>query len=119
MRRIEEKLQALGATRPDQRRAHFVCVLSLAQPGGAVRSFEGRVDGMLVWPPRGNQGFGYDPMFRPDGHQRTFGEMSAQEKHGWRPGQGEALSHRARAFRLFAREVFGAFDDPTSLTHNR
>jgi XTP/dITP diphosphohydrolase len=107
MGRIEEKLQALGATRPDQRRAHFISVLSLARPGGDVRSFEGRVDGTLVWPPRGSRGFGYDPMFRPDGHERTFGEMSAEEKHGWRPGQGEALSHRARAFRLFAREVLG------------
>jgi XTP/dITP diphosphohydrolase len=61
------------------------------------------VDGTLVWPPRGDKGFGYDPMFVPDGHTRTFGEMSAEEKHGWRPGGGEALSHRARAFAIFAR----------------
>ena len=58
--------------------------------------------------PRGNLGFGYDPMFLPDGHDRTFGEMTAAEKHGWRPGGGEALSHRARAFQLFARDCLGA-----------
>jgi XTP/dITP diphosphohydrolase len=104
MRLIEEKLQALGATAPEQRRAHFVSVLALAAPGGEADTFAGRVDGTLVWPPRGNLGFGYDPMFLPDGHDRTFGEMSAEEKHGWRPGQGEALSHRARAFMLLARE---------------
>ena len=107
MRLIEEKLQALGATEPEQRRAHFVSVLALAHPEGATETFEGRVDGTLVWPPRGNLGFGYDPTFLPDGHDRTFGQMSAQEKHGWRPGQGQALSHRARAFMLFARECLG------------
>jgi XTP/dITP diphosphohydrolase len=108
MRTIEERLQALGAATPERRRAHFVSVLALAEPGGAVKSFEGRVDGTLVWPPRGERGFGYDPMFLPDGHARTFGEMSAEEKHGWRPGASEALSHRARAFRLFARDCLGA-----------
>ena len=107
MRNVEEKLQAAGATRPDERRAHFVSALALALPDGSSEAFEGRVDGTLVWPPRGDRGFGYDPMFLPDGHSRTFGEMSAEEKHGWRPGGGEALSHRARAFRLFAREVLG------------
>jgi XTP/dITP diphosphohydrolase len=108
MRKIEERLQALGAVSPERRRAHFVSVLALAEPGGTVKSFEGRVDGTLVWPPRGERGFGYDPMFLPDGHARTFGEMSAEEKHGWRPGASEALSHRARAFRLFARDCLGA-----------
>lgn len=107
MRLVEEKLQEAGAARSEQRRAHFVSVLALALPDGSVEAFEGRVDGNLVWPPRGDQGFGYDPMFLPGGHNRTFGEMSAEEKHGWRPGQGEGLSHRARAFRLFAREVLG------------
>ncbi len=105
MQVIEGTLQALGAVRPEQRRAHFVSVLALAHPQGGTETFEGRVDGMLVWPPRGDRGFGYDPMFLPDGHDRTFGEMSAEEKHGWRPGQDQALSHRARAFRLFAREM--------------
>ena len=55
----------------------------------------------------GEQGFGYDPVFVPDGHDRSFGEMSAEEKHGWKPGQKEALSHRARAFQIFAREALG------------
>jgi XTP/dITP diphosphohydrolase len=107
MRLVEEKLQALGATGQTQRRAHFVCVLALAQPQGEVATFRGEVDGMLIWPPRGGQGLGYDPMFLPEGHSRTFGEMSADEKHGWRPGESEALSHRARAFRLFARDMLG------------
>jgi XTP/dITP diphosphohydrolase len=104
---VEEKLQAAGATTPERRRAHFVSALALALPDGAMEIFEGRVDGTLVWPPRGDQGFGYDPMFLPDGHSRTFGEMSAEEKHGWRPRSDKALSHRARAFRLLAREVLG------------
>ena len=57
-------------------------MLALAWPDGALETFEGRVDGTLVFPPRGTAGFGYDPIFRPDGHDRTFGEMSAEEKHG-------------------------------------
>lgn len=108
MRNIEEKLQAKGAVKPVQRRAYFVSVLTLATPDGAVRNFRGEVHGTLVWPPRGTQGFGYDPVFMPDGFTRTFGEMSAEEKHGWKPGMEEALSHRARAFQLFAREILGA-----------
>ncbi len=108
MQKIEHTLQRLGATTPDKRRAHFVCALALAMPDGAVETFTGRVDGALVWPPRGGQGFGYDPMFLPDGHSRTFGEMSAAEKHGWRVGQEGALSHRARAFELFARECLNS-----------
>jgi XTP/dITP diphosphohydrolase len=107
MAKVEEKLHQAGATAPERRRAHFVSVLALAMPDGRVETFEGRVDGTLVWPPRGSLGFGYDPMFRPDGHERTFGEMSAEEKHGWRPGASEALSHRARAFKLFARDCLG------------
>jgi XTP/dITP diphosphohydrolase len=106
MRKVEEKLQALGAGTPEKRRAHFVSVLALASPDGDVETFTGRVDGTLVWPPRGNQGFGYDPIFLPDGHSLTFGEMSADAKHGW--GHGEALSHRARAFQNFARRFLGA-----------
>jgi len=107
MRKVEDKLQEIGAARPEERRAHFVSALTLAVPWGGPRAFVGRVNGTLVWPPRGKMGFGYDPMFLPDGHDRTFGEMTAEEKHGWRPGQGEALSHRARAFRLFARDCLG------------
>ncbi len=78
-------------------RAHFVSALCVAWPDGHIEEFEARVDGTLVWPPRGEQGFGYDPMFLPDGHARTFGEMTAEEKHGL-PPRGLALSHRARAF---------------------
>ena len=82
---------------PEQRRAHFVAALCLAWPDGHVEEFEGRVDGVVVWPPRGDKGFGYDPLFLPDGFDRTFGEMSAEEKHGL-PPKGQGLSHRARAF---------------------
>lgn len=103
MRKVEDALQAAGAATPERRRAHFVSVLALATPHGEIETFLGRVDGTLVWPPRGNHGFGYDPIFLPEGHSRTFGEMSADQKHGWRPGGADALSHRARAFRLFAQ----------------
>ncbi len=102
MRNIEEQLQAAGALAADRRRAHFVCVLALALPGAQTQTFTGRVDGTLVWPPRGEQGFGYDPVFLPDGHDRTFGEMSAAEKHAWSPDGPPGLSHRARAFAAFA-----------------
>lgn len=78
-------------------RAYFVAALCLAWPDGHVEEFEARVDGTLVFPPRGTAGFGYDPIFLPDGHTRTFGEMSAEEKHGL-PPRGKGLSHRARAF---------------------
>ena len=87
----------LEESKSSDRRAHFVAALCLAWPDGHVEEFEGRVDGTLVWPIRGTQGFGYDPMFLPDGHDRTFGEMSADEKHGL-PPRGQGLSHRARAF---------------------
>ncbi len=71
--------------------------LCVCWPDGHVEETEGRVNGVLVWPPRGERGFGYDPMFLPDGHSRTFGEMSSEEKHGL-PPHGLGLSHRARAF---------------------
>jgi len=95
---IEEKLQASGTS---NRRAHFVSALCVAWPDGHIEEFEARVDGTLVWPPRGTQGFGYDPMFLPEGHTRTFGEMDAEEKHGL-PPRGKGLSHRARAFVMLA-----------------
>lgn len=107
MRQVEEKLQAAGALEPAQRRARFVAVLCLAWPDGTTREFRGEVEGTVVWPPRGTLGFGYDPFFLPEGHSRTFGEMSSDEKHGWKPGQATALSHRARAFQLFARNMLG------------
>ena len=106
MTTIEEKLQALGATTPESRKAHFVSALCVAWPDGPVEEFEGRVDGTLVWPPRGDKGFGYDPMFLPDGHARTFGEMASEEKHGL-PPRGKGLSHRARAFRKLAEACLG------------
>jgi len=97
MTRIERLLQERGATAPDQRRAHFVSALCVAWPDGHVEEVEARADGVLVWPPRGTAGFGYDPMFVPDGHTRSFGEMTSIEKHGL-PPLGLGLSHRARAF---------------------
>ena len=105
MARVERELQRRGATTSERRRAHFVSALIIAWPDGHEELFEGRVHGRLVWPPRGDKGFGYDPMFQPEGHDRTFGEMSAEEKHGidWAPGRDRALSHRARAFAELAR----------------
>lgn len=97
MNRIQTLLIERGARTPEQRRAHFIAALCLAWPDGHVEEFEGRVDGVAVWPPRGDKGFGYDPLFLPDGSMRTFGEMSAEEKHGL-PPKGQGLSHRARAF---------------------
>jgi XTP/dITP diphosphohydrolase len=88
MVRVEETLAGKS-----DRRAHFVCVLALAWPDGRCETFEGRVDGRLVWPPRGDRGFGYDPIFLPDGHDLTFGQMDPAKKH--------AISHRARAFEKF------------------
>jgi XTP/dITP diphosphohydrolase len=97
MQTIEDKLRERAAVAPRQRRAHFVSALCVAWPDGHVEEFEATVDGTLIWPPRGEQGFGYDPMFLPDGHARTFGEMPSEEKHGL-PPRGKGLSHRARAF---------------------
>jgi XTP/dITP diphosphohydrolase len=97
MTRIERLLAERGAREPTRRKAHFVSALCVAWPDGHVEEVEARVDGTLVWPPRGDAGFGYDPMFLPDGHDRTFGEMTSIEKHGL-PPLGKGLSHRARAF---------------------
>jgi XTP/dITP diphosphohydrolase len=97
MARIERLLQERGADTPDKRKAHFVSALCVAWPDDHLEEVEARVDGTLVWPPRGNAGFGYDPCFLPDGHDRTFGEMTSEEKHGL-PPRGMGLSHRARAF---------------------
>jgi XTP/dITP diphosphohydrolase len=101
MARVESELQARGA--PPPWRASFVSVLALAWPDSADEAFEGRVDGVLVFPPRGVAGFGYDPIFLPDGYDRTFGEMRSEEKHGIPADGSMALSHRARAFQAFAR----------------
>ena len=101
MRVIGEKLKGQGATDPTKRRAAFVAALCLAWPDGHMEEFEGRVEGAIVDAPRGTKGFGYDPIFLPDGFERTFGEMSAEEKHGL-PPRGQGLSHRARAFMKLA-----------------
>ncbi|MEK9280640.1 MULTISPECIES: RdgB/HAM1 family non-canonical purine NTP pyrophosphatase [unclassified Bradyrhizobium] len=97
MAQIERLLQERGATTADKRTAHFVSALCVAWPDGHLEEVEARVDGTLVWPPRGTAGFGYDPMFLPNGYSRTFGEMTSIEKHGV-PPLGLGLSHRARAF---------------------
>ena len=100
MRRVADELRARDAwNTPLGPRATFTAVLCLAWPDGECAVFEGKVDGHLVWPPRGARGFGYDPMFVPEGHELTFGEMEPEAKH--------AISHRARAFRLFARACLG------------
>ena len=88
MERVWREIEAEGPEASHD--AHFVCALSLAWPDGEVESFEGRVFGTLVWPPRGNNGFGYDAMFVPAGGERTFGELDPAEKH--------EISHRAEAF---------------------
>ena len=90
MSRVWAEVEAAG---PDAGRdAHFACALAIAWPNdGQAETFDGRVDGTLVWPPRGDKGFGYDPMFVPAGHDRTFGEFEPEEKH--------RISHRADAFR--------------------
>jgi XTP/dITP diphosphohydrolase len=106
METIEQKLQDAGATAAPQRHAHFVSALCVAWPDGHVEEFEARVDGTIVWPPRGDKGFGYDPIFLPDGQTRTFGEMPSEEKHGL-PPRGKGLSHRARAFLKLAEACLG------------
>ena len=108
MEKVEKALAEKGATRPEQRTGRFVSVLCLAWPDGHTEFFRGEVEGTIAWPPRGTAGFGYDPVFQPEGHDTTFGEMTAQEKHGWKPGDAEALSHRARAFKLFVETCLEA-----------
>ena len=100
MRRVEDSLQAMGAATPARRRGSFNATLCLAHPDGRNVIFEGKVEGTMVWPPRGKKGFGFDPVFMPDGFDITFGEMPAAEKHSWSPGK-VGLSHRARAFAKF------------------
>jgi XTP/dITP diphosphohydrolase len=111
---VEMRLQQRGATTPEKRMAHFVSALCVAWPDGHVEEFEARVDGTLVWPPRGDKGFGYDPIFQPDGYTRTFGEMSSEEKHGL-PPRGLGLSHRARAFLKLAEACLVQPENPSSL----
>ncbi len=107
MNKIQTELMAKDAKTPEARRAHFTAALCLAWPDGHLEEFEAIVEGTLVWPPRGTKRFGYDPMFKPDGFDQTFGEMSADEKHGL-PPKGKGLSHRARAFVMLAKACLDA-----------
>jgi XTP/dITP diphosphohydrolase len=100
MARVEEEVKGASS-----RRAHFVSALAVVWPDGEEAVFEGKVFGDLTFPTRGTAGFGYDPCFTPDGHARTFGEMTADEKHGIPADGSEALSHRARAFQMMARAL--------------
>jgi XTP/dITP diphosphohydrolase len=97
MARVNRELEASGAK---DLKANFVCVLALAAPHGPVETFEGKVFGRVVWPPRGSKGFGYDPIFVPDGYDESFGEMEPELK--------DAISHRARAFEKL---MLAAYDD--------
>lgn len=97
MRLVEEKLHAAGATTPEQRRAEFVCTLCVLWPDGEEHIFEGKAHGHLTWPPRGNLGHGYDPMFVPLGETRTFAELDPAEKN--------KISHRAAALESLVREL--------------
>lgn len=101
MARVERELAVRGAS---DRRAWFVSALVIAWPDGHEELFEGRVHGEVVFPPRGTAGFGYDPIFLPEGESRTFGEISKAEKHGidWTRPERPGLSHRARAFQALA-----------------
>ena len=108
MEKTERLMQKEGAVEPTARSGRFVAVICLCFPDGEAEYYRGEAEGTLVWPPRGDSGFGYDPVFLPNGHARTFGEMTAEEKHGWKPGQATALSHRARAFQKFARAKLGS-----------
>ena len=102
MARIEHEAAKSGSP---SRRAHFVSALAVAWPDGETTTVEGKVFGELTFPTRGQKGFGYDPCFTPDGHSRTFGEMTSEEKHGIPADGSQALSHRARAFQMLARSV--------------
>ena len=108
MEKVEKALAEKGAAASADRTARFISVLCLAWPDGHTEMFRGEVEGTVVWPPRGTQGFGYDPVFLPEGFETTFGEMSAEEKHGWKLGDDEALSHRARAFKRFVETCLEA-----------
>ena len=94
--RIRKDLEKKGINSHGAK-AYFICVLSLSSPKGETVTFEGRVDGALIFPPRGAKGFGYDPIFIPEGHTKTFAEMEPKAKH--------AMSHRARAFEKFLQHV--------------
>lgn len=98
MKRVTDELDAAQVT-AEKRTAHFVCALCLAWPDGHTEVFEGKVFGRLVWPARGTQGFGYDPIFIADGQSLTFGEMEPNRKH--------TMSHRYKAFRQLVAACLG------------
>jgi len=100
MERVHEALEATGG---GFRRANFTCALALAAPNGEDAAFTGRVFGAIAWPPRGDRGFGYDPIFVPEGHEETFGEMDPALKNG--------LSHRMRAFEQLIEAAYAEDDD--------
>ncbi|XUY26818.1 RdgB/HAM1 family non-canonical purine NTP pyrophosphatase [Agrobacterium sp. rho-8.1] len=108
MQKVEDALQERGATEPSARTCRFVSVLCLAWPDGHTEFFRGEIEGSVAWPPRGDSGFGYDPIFQPQGYETTFGEMTSEQKHGWKPGDRQALSHRARAFKTFVETCLDA-----------
>jgi XTP/dITP diphosphohydrolase len=103
MKRVHDELEAVGAR---DCKANFTCVLALAAPNGQAQVFEGKVFGTIAWPPRGTRGFGYDPIFIPDGYEETFGEMDPEVKH--------AISHRARAFEKLIVRSAVTYDDDKS-----
>lgn len=112
MTRVHDALEQRGAWTGPAPKANFVSVLCLAWPGGETRLFRGRVDGTLVWPPRGGNGFGYDPMFVPEDGTRTFGEMEPAAKY--------AISHRTRAFAAFKRDCLDEIEaNPASPKRDR
>ncbi|WP_343564449.1 RdgB/HAM1 family non-canonical purine NTP pyrophosphatase [Kiloniella sp. b19] len=99
MSKVQDALEQAARKGNEDRSAAFVCSLCLAMPDGAVRFFEGRVEGEIVWPLRGEGGFGYDPVFQPEGESRTFGEMPSEDK--------QSMSHRGRAFEQMVQKLFG------------
>ena len=96
MQRVHDELENRGA---GDRTARFVCVIALSAPGEPTRLYRGEVEGEIVWPPRGEAGFGYDPIFQPKGHHRTFAQMSSDEK--------KTMSHRGRALEAMIAAEFG------------
>ncbi|AQX20611.1 RdgB/HAM1 family non-canonical purine NTP pyrophosphatase [Bartonella sp. WD16.2] len=101
MQKIEDELQKIGALEKSQRKCRFISVICIAWPDGYADYFRGSIEGTFIWPPRGDKGFGFDPIFLPDGYENTFGEMSTEQKHGWTLNDKTPLSHRSRAFKLF------------------
>lgn len=104
MQRVHDELTRVGAkdVGATDLSAQFICALAVVWPDGDEVCVEGRVNGQISWPPRGNLGFGYDAIFQPDGYHQSFGEMAPQEKH--------AMSHRADAFAQLLQQVFTPSD---------